>query len=124
MIASRRGGQTGVAVALAVMSASGLAFTIIFTGFQTERRREGAPTVREVQTAYDQAAANAGSSHEADLKVVRLDCSRSEGMRYSCRVDFVKTASDPTRVFLDTALIERRTPKRWTLLRGLCRNLS
>ena len=124
MIALRRGGQIEVAVALIVMSAGGLAFLVIFTGFQTERRREGAPSVREVQAAYDQAAANGGSSHEADLKVVQLDCSRSEGVRYSCRVDFVKTASDPTRVFLDMAIVERRIPKGWTLRRGLCRNLS
>jgi hypothetical protein len=92
--------------------------------FQSDQRREGAPTVAEAQAAYDRAAAAAGSSHDADLKVVQLDCRRSEGVRYSCRVDFVKTASDPARVFLDMALVERRSPKAWILLRGLYRNLS
>ena len=123
MISLRRG-QIGVAVALAVMNAIGLVFIVVFAGFQSERRREGAPTVPEVQAAYDWATATAGSLHHADLKVVKLDCRRSEGARYSCRVDFVKTASDPGRVFLDMAVVERRSPNGWILPRGLCRNLS
>jgi hypothetical protein len=116
--------QIGVAVGLAAMNAIGLVSIVIFAGLQSERRRDGAPTVLEVQAAYDAAAATAGSSHDADLKVVQLDCRRSEGVRYSCRVDFVKAASDPIRVFLDTAIVERRSSTRWILLRGLCRHLS
>ncbi len=116
--------QIGVAVALAAMSAIGLVSLVIFVDFQAEQRREGAPSAGEVQAAYDQAAATAGAAHDTDLKVVELDCRRSEGVRYSCRVDFVKTASDPTRVFLDMALVERRSPAGWILLRGLCRHLS
>lgn len=116
--------QIGVAVGLAAMNAIGLVSIVIFAGLQSERRRDGTPTVLEVQAAYDAAAATAGSSHDADLKVVQLDCRRSEGVRYSCRVDFVKAAPDPMRVFLDTAIVERRSSTRWILLRGLCRHLS
>ena len=124
MIALRRGGHIGVAIALAVMSAIGLVTIVIFAGFQSEQRREGAPTVGEVQAAYDRAAATAGVSHDTDLKVVQVDCRRSAGVRYFCGVDFVRTASDPTRVLLDMAIVERRSPDGWILLRGLCRRLS
>jgi hypothetical protein len=117
-------GKIGVAVALAVMSAVGLASLVIFLDFQSEPRPEGAPSAGEVQTAYDRAAATAEGSHDADLKVVQVDCQRREGLRYSCRVDFVKTAADPTRVFLDLAVVERGRPNGWILLRGLCRHLS
>ena len=116
-------GQIGVAIALAVMNAMGLAFIVFFPGFQSEQRREGAPTVPEVQAAYDRAAAAAGSLHDADLKVVQLDCRRTEGVRYSCRVDFVRAASDASQVFLDMAIVERQSPDGWRLLKGLCRNL-
>ena len=115
MIPLRRG-QIGVAVALVVMNAIGLVFIVVFAGFQSERRREGAPTVPEVQAAYDWAAVSAGSLHDSDLKVVQLDCRRSEGMRYSCRVDFVRAASDASQVFLDMAIVERQSPDGWRLL--------
>lgn len=117
-------GKIGTAIALAVVSAVGLPSIVMFEGLQSEQRREGAPSAGEVQTAYDRAAATAGGSHDADLKVVQVDCRRSEGVRYSCRVNFLKTATDPTRVFLDMAIVERRSPSGWILLRGLCRNLS
>lgn len=123
MIPTRRG-QIGLAVALAVMSMIGLVTIVVFAGFRSERRREGAPTVGEVQAAYERAATPARSSHDADLKIVQVDCRRSADARYSCRVDFVKAVSDPTRIFLDMAIVERRNPNGWILLRGLCRNLS
>ncbi len=117
-------GKIGLAIGLAAISAIGLVFIVTFAGLQSERRREGAPSAGEVQAAYNRAAARAGASHDADLKVVQVDCRRSEGARYACRVDFVKTAADPTRVFLDMAIVERRSPNGWLLVRGLCRNLS
>jgi hypothetical protein len=117
-------GKIGLAIALAAISAIGLVFIVTFAGLQSEHRREGAASAGEVQAAYNRASATAGASHDADLKVVQVDCRRSEGVRYSCRVDFVKTAADPTRVFLDMAIVERRGPNGWILLRGLCRNLS
>jgi hypothetical protein len=117
-------GKIGITIALAVVSAVALPSIVMFEGLQSEQRREGAPSAGEVQTAYDRAAATAGGSHDADLKVVQVDCRRSEGLRYSCRVDFVKTAADPVRLFLDLAVVERRSPNGWILLRGLCRHLS
>ncbi len=122
MIAPRRS-QIGVAIALAIMSAIGLVSTVVFADLKSWQRREGAPAVGEVQAAYDRAAKTAGAAHDTDLKVMQVDCRRSEGVRYSCRVDFVKTASDPTRVYLDMAIVER-SPKGWILQRGLCRHLS
>ncbi len=83
----------------------------------------GAPTVADVQAAYDRAALVAGELHDKDLKIVGVDCHPGMSGRYSCEVGFVKTDYDRTRVFLDAALVERGASKDWTLLRGLCRRL-
>lgn len=75
----RRRSQLRLAIALALMNAIGLVFIVIFADFQSKQRREGVPAIGEVQAAYDRAATAAGSMHDADLKIVQLDCRRSDG---------------------------------------------
>ncbi len=83
----------------------------------------GLPTVTDVQAAYDRAALVAGELHDKDLKILGLDCHPGLSGRYSCQVSFIKTEYDPTRVFLDAALVKRGSFKAGTLLRGPCRRL-
>jgi len=83
----------------------------------------GPPTIMDLQSAYDRAALVAGELHDKDLKILGLDCHPGLSGRYSCQVSFIKTEYDPTRVFLDAALVKRGSFKAGTLLRGLCRRL-
>jgi hypothetical protein len=123
VIAPRYSGKICVLIALAIMNAVGLAAFLTWAGNQAGQRRLGAPTVGELQVAYDHAAVEARAGHDADLKILQTDCRRSDGGRYSCRVDFVRAAADPSQVYLDIAVVERRSFAGWRLLKGLCRDL-
>ena len=90
---------------------------------ETKTTDASAPSLQDIQAAYDKAAALAGELHDKDLKIVGVDCHPGTGAKFYCQVGFVKTEYDPARVFLDAALVERNASRDWTLLRGLCRRL-
>ena len=122
-------GRSNYAAASAVVIAAAAAAIVLVLVAQRERGAAadaadgGPPTVTDIQAAYDRAALLAGELHDKDLKIVGLDCHPGIGGRYSCQVGFVKSGYDPTRVFLDAALVERGPSRGWKLLRGLCRRL-
>ena len=117
----RRGVLAAGAFVMVVAAAAFFAHLPPDRGAATGNER-AAPSVADVQAAYDRAALSADGLHDGDIRIVGVDCRPGTGMRFSCQVGFVKSEFDPTRVFLDTALVER-TPKGWTLARGLCRRL-
>lgn len=81
------------------------------------------PDAAAVQAAYDRAAASAEDRHDADVRILGVDCAEAGGTRVTCTVGFAKTDEASDRVYLDSALVERRSGGDWTLLQGLCRRL-
>ncbi|MCC3246961.1 hypothetical protein LG047_16830 [Methylocystis sp. WRRC1] len=82
-----------------------------------------APTIENLQAAYNREANVAGGLHDKDLRIVGLECATVEGARFACQVGFVKEEEGADRVYLDAALVERKSAEDWKLLRGLCRRL-
>lgn len=82
-----------------------------------------APSINDLQDAFDREASVAGGFHDKDLKIVGVDCQPDGQRKFVCQVGFVKTAERSDRVYIDAASIERTADGNWKLLRGLCRRL-
>lgn len=103
--------------------AAALVAAVISAGAARATETVSDPTAGDLQTAYDRAAVEAASLHDAGLKIVGIECDPAEGVTWTCTVGFVKTDERSDRVYLDSALVERRGPADWKLLQGLCRRL-
>ena len=81
------------------------------------------PTVPTLQAAYEREATGADVLHDRDLKILGIDCQADGSARFFCQVGFKKTSEPSDRVYLDAALVERRSDGDFKLLRGLCKRL-
>ena len=73
-----------------------------------------------LETIGDREAVAAAELHDADIKIVGLDCMPESGARkFVCQIGFVRTNEHSDRIYLDAALVERIEREEWKLLRGL-----
>ena len=80
-------------------------------------RADGAPTVAEIQQAYDAEAGRGDGLHVPGLRIVGALCDPL-GDQFSCQVGFSQPGEE--RVYLDIAAVTREG-ERWRLRSGLCR---
>jgi len=91
-------------VALAAAGSAALAFSV----------SDSKPAVGDLQRAYERESAIPDGKHDLDLVVLGVDCAARDDRRYFCQVGFKLTETDPDRVYLDAALIERQNGQ-WRL---------
>ena len=82
---------------------------------------EKKPSIPDLQTAYENASNQPGSTHIPGLKIVGSQCDLSSNGKFMCQIGFRIAGEPEDRVYLDVASVEPAGSGRWTLVSGLCR---
>jgi hypothetical protein len=111
---SRAAGSGRAAASVAAAVLAGLPFAL--PGL-------GGPDRDSVQRAYDAAKVETGVKHQDDLKIRDAQCGAIPDHRFTCQIDFVRTAEPHGRLYFTVVTIEKRGDA-WALIGGLCKGIG
>lgn len=80
-----------------------------------------APTIADIQNAYETALIAPGASALPGLRVTRAQCFEGRRGSFLCEVKYSSTTTSQNGTQTDLVAIERKSNGEWILISGLCR---